>query len=117
MTCIDQLSDDSGTYEACSACDENTHIPFLLACKRFVLMQVLVTYLIWMQIDNSLADKSINRVAPNLTITLAPTEPYRSAIVLPIPLVEPITSATFSLRFVIFQFLSLEAVKVVQSGT
>jgi len=30
MTRIDQFSDDCGTYEACGACDKNTHIPFLL---------------------------------------------------------------------------------------
>src|SRR5262249_41198761 len=36
-----------------------------------------------------------------LTITLAPREPYRSAIALPIPRAEPVTSATFPWRFVI----------------
>src|SRR5258708_8683166 len=31
MTGIDQLPHDRGTYEACGACDENTHSPFLLS--------------------------------------------------------------------------------------
>jgi hypothetical protein len=30
MARINQLSDDSGTYEACGAGDQNTHILFLL---------------------------------------------------------------------------------------
>jgi hypothetical protein len=30
MTGVEQLSDESRTYEACGTCDENTHILFLL---------------------------------------------------------------------------------------
>jgi hypothetical protein len=32
---VDQLSDDCGTYEACGACDENTHILYLLNIGPF----------------------------------------------------------------------------------
>ena len=35
MTCVDQLADDSRTYEACSSCNKDLHLLFLLRICEF----------------------------------------------------------------------------------
>jgi hypothetical protein len=55
--------------------------------------------------DGSAVSRAAFSLFEKLTTTLAPREPYRSAIAFPMPRADPVTRATFPRRFAIYPTL------------